>query len=103
MDRTAVVEAILSGSLDASLDNLSAAIKDRRKQLDQRKLYTLSVGDKVRFTAQTRPEYMVGLTGTIIRRRETKFEVQLDPGQYAGRFQNSDKIVVPPQLLEAVA
>lgn len=94
-----VVVDITSGLHDENLDDLVAAIKQRRDVLASRVRRTLKVGDTVRFNDRTRPQYLIGETATVKHLRPKKVVVALDAGP-TGRF--GGEIVVPPALLEKV-
>ena len=69
---------------DADLDRIKHAISlvnDRKK----RKLfYELEIGNTVKFNNKTRPQYLIGVKGKIVSKRNTK--VVVDIGQRVGRF-----------------
>jgi preprotein translocase subunit YajC len=68
-----------------------------RRKANIEAMEVLQEGDHIKLT-NIKPKYLVGLTGTISKRRQTKFEVLLDQEVYrAGR--KTKFLVVPAQCL----
>jgi hypothetical protein len=87
--------AILTGELDADLDNIKTAMATRREMLQVAFKGGLSVGDKVTFAENCRPVYMRGLKATIIKINRERVVVDLD--RPAGRFHKN--ITCPVSIL----
>jgi len=95
---------IRHGEFDDSLEAILDAVTERRKATRSVRVAQafsgLSVGDTVRFNDKTRPKYLVGVEGTITRKRQSKVEVTI--GADAGKFRAGSPIVVPVELIDAV-
>ena len=94
-----VTNAIIDGDFDTDLDNISDVIKSRREIQTMKKAATFKVGDKVKFV-NGRPKYLVGLTATIVRKKQKNFEIKFDDGQDTGKYRGN--VTCPPALLEKV-
>jgi hypothetical protein len=66
MEATTINAAIYGGVLDADLDKIIEAARERRKILDGRRTADLQVGDKVRLI-RGNPKYLNGAVGTVGR------------------------------------
>jgi hypothetical protein len=82
-----VIATILSGELDGQEDRIRAAMKSRSRVLLEDKVYTLKIGDTVRFNSHARPKYIQGLTATVLKLNQSSVVVQMK-GE-AGRFTGS--------------
>ena len=76
-----ITENIRSGKYDRVLDRIIQAARERKAV----RIYSLRVGDKVRFPSTTKPAYLANLTATIIEWRRTRVLVQVDSGP-TGKF-----------------
>lgn len=94
-----VLADITSGELDAQLDILSDAIKERRRIKTLTFGYQLKPGDQVAFNENTHPRYMIGLKAKILSINQVTAYVEMLPGQNAGKFDRSSRIRVPFNLL----
>lgn len=105
MDTTATLNAqdvalaILDGKMDDSLDALTGAIRERRKQADNLKGLFLKAGDRVRFNNTVRPKYMAGVMATVVRVNKTRAVVKLDDP--TGRF-GTGNTTAPFSLIDKV-
>lgn len=92
-----IVGLITTGSLDAHLGTLQAAIskrhQDRRRDASNQAAAQLQVGDRVVLTEYIRPMYMRGATGTVTGWAQQNAIVHLD--QPTGRFPGGE-IRCPP-------
>lgn len=88
MNETAelVIASIFEGDVDDDLDQIVAAVKERRSHLAQRRKMLLSKGDRVRFTELTRPKYMIGELGTITERPRPGARLKVKLDRPLGRF-----------------
>ncbi|HUW01783.1 MAG TPA: hypothetical protein VMW08_05490 [Acidimicrobiales bacterium] len=95
---------IIHGEFDDSLDAILDAVTQRRKATRNVRVAQafagFAVGDTVRFNDKTRPKYLVGVEGTITKKRQSKVEVTLTAG--VGKFFAGSPIVVPVELIDAV-
>jgi len=92
-----VAAGIIKGDFDEYLDNLSAAIRQRKNDKAP-KAQDFAVGDRVKYISSVRPKYLAGLYGTITDIRRTKVSVK--PDEQRGRFYGI--IVTPTNLIEKV-
>lgn len=96
---TDVTSAIITGELDASLDLISQAIKERKEAQSRVLFFALKPGDRIRFTKSVRPKYLAGKVGTLVALRDKKVTVNLDGP--SGRFNRG--IVTPVSLIEKIS
>lgn len=94
-----VIAAVLDGKFDDNLDKLNSAIKERKEIKGRATFYSLTPGDKVRFVASVKPQYLAGCVGTLRALRNKKVTVDLDEPT-GGRFQKG--IITPVTLIEKV-
>ena len=92
----ALLANIASGKYDDSLDRIIEACKRRKSN----RIYSLRVGDKVRFPLATKPAYLGGEVATIIEWRRSRVLVQLDGGA-VGRFRGG-RIIAHAESLTPV-
>ena len=78
MDTREITNAIFSGKLDSDLSFIQSAIANRNRSLDSNKLFSLRVGDTVKYNNKTYPKYMVNATGKVREVRRTRVVVDLD-------------------------
>ncbi len=100
-----IIDGIFSGKNDEALDAIVQAIKDRRNILAARMGDELSIGDKVVFNSKTSPKYMIGVTATVVRKKQKKIVVVIDEGQgdgNHGRFSAGVEINTSPSLLDVL-
>ena len=96
--------AIQNGEFDDALQDIYDAILQRRKKLKQR-LHSkddLRVGDHVRITDSVRPQYLAGLTATIIKINRTRVHLEFHSGQELGRFEKHSYSACPISLIELI-
>jgi ribosomal protein L21E len=87
---------IKKGLLDNSLDDLYEAISARRKRIARDLFHDLRVGDTVQINEHIKPKYMVGQTGTVVDKRQSKVEVEFD--RPMGRF--GQRVICPVTSLK---
>ena len=87
IDATSIIESILSIDSPEELDDIGAALRARRKELESRKVWQLKVGDKVIFNSHASPRYLIGVTGVVEKVNKTRAIVAIGPD--GGRFANS--------------
>ena len=92
-----IAAGILNGEFDEYLDGMMQTIKSRMDALAP-KATDYNVGDRVRYTSNTRPKYLAGEQGTIVQINRTKVVVQLD--RPCGRFRG--RITTPVNLIEGI-
>ncbi len=93
-----LVQAVLQGEADDDFNAVNAALRKRQSYLADIQASAFSEGTRVQL-ANLRPKYLIGLTGTVLRKEGQKFVVELDAGQDTRRY---DSILrVKPTMLEA--
>jgi hypothetical protein len=94
-----IIHSILDGDNDGEFDEIIQAIKVRRKSMDAGKVLGLRVGDRVRFNSRTRPQYLVGVEGEVVKKNQTSVTVK--PDEALGRF-SGDPIRCPVGLVDKI-
>lgn len=94
MNITDIIQQIDSGALDAHFSKIRETMKEREKLLEKRKLRSLSVGDTVWVTDQTRPTYLIGLEAEVIDINRARLVIKLKNGG-TGRFRGERINVYP--------
>lgn len=95
-----IVAAILRGDCDESFEDIAEAMRYRREQLKSIQMKSIKVGSLVRFNNYTRPEYLQGVKGVVIQKKQKKVVVRL--GETVGRFTKDVPINVPILSLDVV-
>jgi len=97
-----LLDQIADGALDPHLAALADAIHARQELLDTvnsaKALAMLSVGDRVRFSHHTRPQYLRGVEGVVIELGRDSATVCVHGP--VGRFRSGTVRECPPLLLE---
>ncbi len=97
-----LLDQIAAGALDQHLTAIADAIHARLDLLETvnsaKALAMLSVGDRVRFTERTKPQYLRGVHGVVIELDEHTATVCVH--QPIGRFGSGEIRQCPPLLLE---
>jgi hypothetical protein len=97
-----LLDAIIGGQHDDSLDAIEATVRERRKVLNARKRFDLAVGDLVRFNSQVSPKYLNGVTAKVTALGSgQKVTVELE--QNRGRFRAGSPIGCPLAIIDKVA
>ena len=91
-----IVNPILNGEVDETLDQIIQAVKMRKDQLKP-SIWEFQVGDRVRLV-NTNPKYLNGAMATVKKVNRTKIVIDLDAPQ--GRF--SKNISTPLGMVEKV-
>lgn len=99
MTTNEIIHSILDGDNDGEFDEIIQAIKVRRKSMDAGKVLGLRVGDRVRFNSRTRPQYLVGVEGEVVKKNQTSVTVK--PDEALGRF-SGDPIRCPVGLVDKI-
>jgi hypothetical protein len=97
-----LLDQIAAGALDEHLTALNDAIHARLDLLETvnsaKALAMLTVGDRVRFSERTKPQYLRGVHGVVTELDEHTATVCVH--QPVGRFSNGEICQCPPLLLE---
>lgn len=97
--------ALLEGDLDEHLDRMEDLIKQRRVLLakDQDPSAYASKdfqpGDRVQFCGNVSPKYLLGVKGTIIEKKQSRYVMHVDDDPRA-RQRRGSRTVCPPEILE---
>lgn len=95
----AIIDTIIGGGHDDSLDSLSDAIKQRRQIVAARTASSLRSGDTVAFSDLIRPKYLVGLTATVVKVNRQSVVVNCPDDASYGRFRNAKNVRCPNSLI----
>ena len=77
-----VMEHVYQGSFDDErLHKLAERVTDRQWKLYQQ----VRIGDRIRVIGNMSPKYIVGATGTVVRKYKQKVEVDIEPEFIKGR------------------
>lgn len=90
---------IRGGAHDDELDAIIREAMARKKALAPQ-ARDFNSGDRVRFNNSTRPQYMRGMTATVIGIRQTKLELRIDRDH--GRFRAGHTTIAPASILEKI-
>lgn len=96
---TDVVTAIFTGTLDADLDTLIDAVKNRREALSRQKFLTIPIGARGRLI-NLRPQYLIGAPVTVTGRKKSRLMVEIDADFPTGRY--GKQVTVSPDMIEVV-
>ena len=98
-----IVERIMNGEFDNELKDISFWIGQRNKALrlktTAKAMVEIKVGDIV-VLRNLKPQYVNGLTAKVTGKMRTKLTVEIEDGQYTGRF--GRKVTVPASCLDKV-
>jgi hypothetical protein len=98
-----IIDAILAGHADENLDDIIAAVKDRRSMKSRALFHTIRPGAKAKLK-NLRPKYLIGVPVVIVKKNQTRIECKIDPGYLAanpgaaGRFDTAPFSVTPDML-----
>jgi len=90
--------AISSLTDENQLNQISAAVKNRKDSLSQIRLTTIKVGDTVKF-ANIRPTYLAGLTAKVVDVKRKTVVVSMPQNPQYGRFAGLPRVRVPISLI----
>lgn len=98
-----LVGEVLDGKYDEVLDEVETAVRERHKLVRQRTAAQnralLKRGDTVRFSDTISPQYLRGMTGTVVSKDKKRVLVQTPDDWSYRRFRNT-KVRVPADLIE---
>lgn len=95
METSEVLDAVFRMDV-GDLNRVTDAVKLRRKQFGAATFASLQPGDPVTIASTVRPKYLVGATGKVREKRQTKVVVDLDEPH--GRFHRG--VICPADMLE---
>jgi hypothetical protein len=73
-----LIQEILNGDFDDSLQVIGEAIKERRAIKARMKFFELQIGDRVMLADSVRPKYLVGAPATVSRKKQKRIEITID-------------------------
>lgn len=92
-----LIDSMTSEELSQLVDYIRVVFKTKRTQDNARAQAMLKVGDRVRLTGTYKPQYLQGLTGEIVDKKQTRVTVKLDKGP-VGKFRSGKVIATPAGL-----
>jgi hypothetical protein len=92
-----LVDNMTDEELNNFVDYIRYALKDRSARRNAKAKALVSVGDRVRLAGKYKPAYLMGLTGVITEKRQTRVVVKLDRGP-VGKFKSGTVITTPAGL-----
>lgn len=95
-----LVDSMESEELDQLVDYIRYVFRAKRNANNGRAYATIQVGDRVKLTGSFKPQYIRGLTGEVIEKKQTRVTVLLDGGP-VGKFK-SGKVVATPSGLTVI-
>src|SRR5574342_1343609 len=96
-----IISTIIDGYVDASLDGISAAIKQRRKAVNSKKMFLLNPGDTIRFNSLVRPRYLSGVKAEIIRTNQKTITVKVhEEDKFKARKYGYGEFRTPIELVD---
>lgn len=95
---TDIIQDILRGNQDENLEQIGDAIRDRVSYLSRMKTLSFNIGDEVVFNSKVRPRYLEGVAGIVKSFKTKNIVVEIQDGQYVGRF--GRLITTPPGLID---
>lgn len=106
MNSTEIINAIINGDADDNLEGIVAATRERGQAKGRAVFHTVKVGDQARLK-NLRPKYLIGAPVTVIGKKSTRIEVEIDPewllhNPQAQRF-GRGPITATPQMLDVVS
>lgn len=83
--------------LNSFVDFIRGEMKDRANRRNRQAKAQLSVGDRVIFAGNLRPQYLIGMTGTVEEIRQSRVSVKLDRGP-TKKFRSGKVLANPASL-----
>jgi hypothetical protein len=97
-----VFEYIENGAYDKRLDDIMAAIKQRKQILGLETRAQIRPGDVVRFSNRIHPRYLIGKTAVVVKLNRKTVVVNCPNDSSYGRFQNSHNVRCPNDMIEGM-
>lgn len=102
MNEREILDAIVNGDVDEGMENISNALRNRRKALEARKRLDFSVGDRVVFNRQARPQYLRGIGAEVVGLNPQTIVLNVDTDLRARRFSGSKSVKCPVAIVDKV-
>lgn len=96
-----LVDDMTDEELNSFVDYIRYTMKERARRRNAQAQATVKVGDRVRLAGKYRPQYLTGLTGEVVEKKQTRVTVKLDCGP-VGKFR-SGKVLATPAGLEVIS
>jgi hypothetical protein len=94
----AIRRAIRESDLDREeIRDIYETLRQKSREVDRKATANTKVGDRIRIISG-RPRYLIGTEGTIVAKRQTKFEALMD--EAVGRF--GRQLVLPPGMFTVI-
>lgn len=95
-----LTEGLTDRELTNYVDWLRTHMKDRANRRNAKAKAIIQVGDKVVFAGKLKPQYLIGLTGVVTEKRQSRILVKLDRGP-TKKFR-SGEVLANPSSLEVI-
>ena len=95
-----LTEELTDEELSEYVDWLRSHMKDRANRRNAKARALIKVGDRVRIAGKTKPQYLMGMTGEVIEKRQSRVTIKLDRGP-TKKFR-SGQVIISPSILEVV-
>jgi hypothetical protein len=95
-----LTEGLTDQELTNYVDWLRTHMKDRANRRNAKAKALVQVGDKVIFAGKLKPQYLIGLTGVVTEKRQSRILVKLDCGPVK-KFR-SGEVLANPSSLEVI-
>lgn len=92
-----LTETLTDDEINDYVDWLRSHLKDRARRRNAKAKALIKVGDRVRLAGKYRPQYLTGMTGEVIEKRQSRVLVKLDVGP-VGKFKNGQVLTSPSHL-----
>lgn len=92
-----LVDSMDSEELDQLVDYIRYVFRAKRNANNGRAYATIQIGNRVKLTGAYKPKYLMGLTGEVIEKKDTRVVVLLDGGP-VGKFRTGRVIATPAGL-----
>lgn len=93
-------EELTDQELTDYVDWLREHMKDRSRRRNAKAKALIQVGDHVRIAGRMKPQYLTGLTGKVVEKRQSRVTVLLDRGP-TKKF-TTGRVILTPASLEVI-
>lgn len=96
-DAQNLVDDMTDEELNLFVDYIRYTMKERARRRNALAQSVVKVGDRVKLSGKYKPQYLTGLTGEVVEKRQTRVVVKLDCGP-VGKFRSGQVITTPSGL-----
>ena len=96
-----LIDDMTDEELNALVDYVKFTLKDRARRRNAQAQTVIQVGDRVRLAGSYKPQYLMGLTGKVVEKKQTRVVVELDRGPVK-KFR-SGRVITSPSGLEVIS